>query len=63
MISRNIALKGFAGSVSAVALIVSSSAFAQEAQQTQGQKATPVTTNAPTDEEEVTTVASHDGVI
>jgi iron complex outermembrane receptor protein len=60
MISRNIALKGFAGSVSAVALIVSSSAFAQEAQQTQGQKATPVTTNAPTDEEEVTTVANTD---
>lgn len=57
MISRSMALKGFAGSVSAVALIASTAAFAQDTQEDQ---ATPVTTNAPTDEEEAETVARTD---
>jgi len=54
---HKLALKGLAGSVSAVALIASASAFAQDTQEDQ---ATPVTTNAPTDEEEAETVARTD---
>src|SRR5687767_8758919 len=54
---HKLALRGLAGSVSAVALLASASAFAQDTQEDQ---ATPVTTNAPTDEEEAETVARTD---